>query len=49
MKAKIQIMIACTVIVAVFGLLAGCETTGSRTRDLSHDPYNVEGIEVEKG
>ena len=48
MKDNIM-MIVCVVVVGIFGLLAGCQTTGNQTRDVSDDPYNVEDIEIEKG
>jgi hypothetical protein len=48
MNDKIQTMIVCFVFVAIFGLLFGCQSTGPKTRDPSHNPYNVGGYE-EKG
>jgi hypothetical protein len=49
MKDKLRMMIVSVVFVSVVGFLAGCQSTGTATRDISHDPYNVDGLEIEKG
>ena len=49
MKDKIQTVIVCFVTIAIFALLLGCQSTGSQTRDSSHDPYRVGRFYQEKG